>query len=229
MDKILIVEDDLDINNLLKIILEKNSYSVKQAFTGADGLTRLEENFDLVLLDLMMPVLSGEEMIKKMRSDSHNEPVIVITAKIDEETKNKVFEMGADDFITKPFKEQDLLNRVKANIRRYKTFNDSYKDEDQKILSHKSLKMLLNENRILIKGEELKATPIEYQILKTLLENPNKIFSKENLYKSAWQEDYFYEADTINVHISNLRNKIKKIDDEEYIETVWAVGYRLKK
>lgn len=89
--------------------------------------------------------------------------------------------------------------------------------------------MLLNENRILIKGEELKATPIEYQILKTLLENPNKIFSKENLYKSAWQEDYFYEADTINVHISNLRNKIKKIDDEEYIETVWAVGYRLKK
>lgn len=229
MDKILIVEDDLDINNLLKIILEKNSYSVKQAFTGADGLTRLEENFDLVLLDLMMPVLSGEEMIKKMRSDSHNEPVIVITAKIDEETKNKVFEMGADDFIAKPFKEQDLLNRVKANIRRYKTFNDSYKDEDQKILSHKSLKMLLNENRILIKGEELKATPIEYQILKTLLENPNKIFSKENLYKSAWQEDYFYEADTINVHISNLRNKIKKIDDEEYIETVWDVGYRLKK
>lgn len=229
MDKILIVEDDLDINNLLKIILEKNSYSVKQAFTGADGLTRLEENFDLVLLDLMMPVLSGEEMIKKMRSDSHNEPVIVITAKIDEETKNKVFEMGADDFITKPFKEQDLLNRVKANIRRYKTFNDSYKDEDQKLLSHKNLKMLLNENRILIKGEELKATPIEYQILKTLLENPNKIFSKENLYKSAWQEDYFYEADTINVHISNLRNKIKKIDDEEYIETVWAVGYRLKK
>lgn len=228
MNKILIVEDDKDINNLLKIILERNGYHISQANTGENGLDILnKEDFDLVLLDLMMPIMTGEEMITKMRAEGKNEPVIIITAKIDEQTKFHVFDIGADDFITKPFKESDLLNRVKANIRRYRHLNDNINERN--ILTHKNLKLYVDENRVLINEKEMRTTPIEFEILKTLLKNPNKIFSKENLYKSVWDDDYFYEDDTINVHISNLRSKIKKLDSQEYIETVWAVGYRLKK
>lgn len=229
MNKILIIEDSIDINNLLKEILVKNEYEVVQAFTGADGFSRLNEDFDLILLDLMMPIMDGETFINKMREDNYKTPIIVITAKIDKETRYSVLDLGADDFITKPFDEKDVIYRIRANIRRYREFSDGKSIENSNVIEHKNLKLFQDENRITIKNNELKATPIEFNIIKTLLLNPNKIFSKENLYKAVWQDEYFYEADTINVHMSNLRSKLKKLDNEEYIETVWAMGYRLKK
>lgn len=226
MYKILVVEDDIAINNLLKEILTKEDYEVVQVFTGADGISRLSENFDLVLLDLMMPILDGETMISKMREGGFKEPIIVISAKIDSETRYRVLEIGADDFITKPFENMDVISRVKANIRRYRDFSA---ENSKAETVHKNLKYLEAESRFLLLGEDLKLTHIEYEILKTLIKNPNKIFSKENLYCSVWKEEYIYEAATINAHISNLRNKLKKLDDEEYIETIWGMGYRLKK
>ncbi|MDO5715589.1 MAG: response regulator transcription factor [Tissierellia bacterium] len=227
MNKILIVEDDLDINNLLRDILTAEGYQVTQAYTGADGLQRLEENFDLILLDLMMPIIDGETMILKMREDGYTEPIIVLSAKIDTETRYRILDIGADDFISKPFDRLDVLYRIKANIRRYRDFAQQKNQKD--VITFKKMVYDREDNRILLNNIELKLTPIEMEILKTLLENPNKIFTKENLYRSAWKEDYFYEADTINVHISNLRNKLKKIDPEDYIETIWGMGYRLKK
>ena len=226
MYKILVVEDDMDINNLLKEILHQEGYEVIQAFTGADGLSRLSEKVDVVLLDLMMPVLDGETMIGKMREAGFQEPILVISAKIDRETRYRVLEIGADDFITKPFDNRDVLSRVKANIRRYREFSDLPGNTSVKA---KNLEYIEGENRFILSGEELKLTPIEHEILKTLLKNPNKIFSKENLYRCAWKDDYIYEADTVNAHISNLRNKLKKWDEEDYIETIWGMGYRLKK
>lgn len=227
MYKVLIVEDDIDINNLLKEILLRDGYEVIQSFTGADGLIRLQEQVDIVLLDLMMPLVTGEEMIEKMRKEGYQEPIIVISAKIDEETRYHVLDIGADDFITKPFEEKNVLYRVKANIRRYREFSDSHK-QNRKVLQWKNLIYDDEQNMFTLCQNELKLTPIEREILLTLLKHPNKIFTKENLYQSAWKEDYIYEADTVNVHISNLRNKIKKLDSEEYIETLWGMGYRLK-
>lgn len=156
MNKILVVEDDKDINNLLKIILESNGYEVCQAYSGKMGIEMLNDDFDLVLLDLMMPLVSGEEMVVKMRAKNFNMPVIIITAKIDEKTKFYTFDIGADDFITKPFEKADLLNRVKANIRRYRHLNSNMSKNS--ILEFKNLKLYEDENRILIKGEELKVT-----------------------------------------------------------------------
>lgn len=226
MYKVLIVEDDIDINNLLKEFLIRANYQVVQAFTGADGLLHLKEKVDIVLLDLMMPVLNGEEMIERMRQEGYQEPIIVISAKVDEDTRYHVLDIGADDFITKPFQEKNVLYRVKANIRRYREFS-SQKQRD--VMQWKNLVYDRNKNTFTLADQELKVTPIEREILLTLLQNPAKIFTKENLYQAAWKEDYIYEADTVNVHISNLRNKIKKLDREEYIETLWGMGYRLKK
>lgn len=226
MKKILIVEDDLDINNLLAEILKGAGYETDSAYTGREALLLLKlKEYDLVILDLMMPNMTGEEVIQEIRKNNKIS-IIVISAKGDKDTKINVLKLGADDFIKKPFDIDEVLAQVQANIRRYRDF---YPVEiERKILVFKDIELNEEEKVVRVFDNELKLTPIEYEILKLLMENPNRIYSKENIYKNVWNDDYIYDADTINAHMSNLRNKLKKFSEVDHIETIWGMGYRLK-
>lgn len=225
--KVLIIEDDRDINLLLGKILNRNNYEVISAYTGIEGKLFTDvEDFDLILLDLMLPGMSGEEVIKYIRKRKKEMPILVISAKVDKETKLNVLGIGADDFIIKPFDADEVLARVNANLRRYKEFFGF--NILHKTLQYKDLEMDLEEFKIEVKEQEINLTPIEFEILKLLLSHPKKIFTKENIYKSVWKDEFCGDENTVNVHISNIRNKINQIDNEtEYIKTIWGMGFRI--
>ena len=222
--KIMIVEDDIDINNLLKELLSEEGYELTQCFTAREALLMEISEFDLILLDLMMPFMSGEEFIKEVRERKMSIPIIVLSAKIDKETRIGVLKDGADDFITKPFDFDDVLARVEANIRRYRDFTKEIKK-----LEVKDLKYNYEEECFYLFDEPLKLTMVESKILKLFLENPKKIFTKKNIYEAVWEDYFAADEDIINAHISNIRRKIKNKTKEEYIETLWGIGYRLNK
>ncbi len=226
--EILIVEDDEDINNLLKEILLAEGYKVRQSFSGTEGkMVYSMSGADLVILDLMMPGLTGEELLIELRKED-TIPVIVISAKLDTETKVNLLKMGADDFIEKPFEVAEVLARVEAQLRRFFQFSTG-KNAREDIISFKNLELNNTERRVLVGGSEIKLTVKEYDILRLLLTYPKKVFTKSNIYESIWGEDAFMDDNTLNVHISNLRTKIQKFDqEEEYIETIWGIGFKLK-
>lgn len=226
MEKILVVEDDRDINELVVEILNKNEYEAYGALNAREANLFLQiHDFDLILLDLMMPEISGEEFLKALRKDKKL-PVIVLSAKISKESKINVLKMGADAFIEKPFDKDELIAIVEANIRRYRDFNGE-KDNNKDELSYKDIHIDLNSMSVEVKHEPIKLTPIEYKILLLLMKNPDRIFTRENLYEEVWEDEYFFDSDTINAHISNLRSKLKKASGENYIKTVWSIGYKL--
>lgn len=227
MEKILVVEDDKDINDLVVEILKKGGYESFGALNAREANLFLQiHDFDLILLDLMMPGMSGEDFLVKLRKNKKL-PVIVLSAKIAKESKINVLNIGADAFIEKPFDKDELLAIVGATIRRYKDFNDK-KYVKSKILNFKDLNVDLDSMTVTAKKNLIKLTPIEYKILVSLMKNPNRIFTRENLYNEVWEDEYLYDSDTINAHISNLRSKIKKVTGDNYIETVWSIGYKLK-
>lgn len=227
MEKILVVEDDKDINDLVVEILKKGGYESFGALNAREANLFLQiHDFDLILLDLMMPGMSGEDFLVKLRKDKKL-PVIVLSAKIAKESKINVLNIGADAFIEKPFDKDELLAMVGATIRRYKDFNEK-KYVKSKILKFKDLNVDLDTMTVTAKNNLIKLTPIEYKILVALMKNPNRIYTRENLYNEVWEDDYLYDSDTINAHISNLRSKIKRVTGENYIETVWSIGYKLK-
>lgn len=221
---ILIIEDDTDINNILKEILESNGYNTTSAYSGTESTIYLDKiKFDLVLLDLMLPGLDGESILEYIRS-SNNVPIIVISAKDDVRLKAKLLRIGADDYITKPFDNEEVLARVITNIRRYNHQNEDDVDE----LIFKDITLNKKSKSIKVSSKKLSLTNKEYKIIELMLSNQNKVFSKSNLFESVWEEDYAYDDNTINVHMSNIRNKLKKINEkEEYIETIWGMGYKL--
>lgn len=225
--RVLIIEDDREINLLLGKILNRENHEVVSAHTGIEGkLFTDSQDFDLILLDLMLPGMSGEELIEYIRNRKKEMPILVISAKIDKETKLNVLKIGADDFIMKPFDTDEVLARVNANLRRYKEFSSS--NIFYKTLKYKDLEMDLEEIKISVKEEEISLTPIEFEILKLLLSHPKKIFTKENIYKGVWNDEFYGDENTVNVHISNIRNKINSIDSEnEYIKTIWGMGFRM--
>lgn len=226
MEKILVVEDDRDINDLVVEILKKNGYEAFGALNAREANLFLRiHDFDLILLDLMMPEISGEEFLESLRRDKKL-PVIVLSAKISKESKINVLKMGADAFIEKPFDKDELIAIVEANIRRYKDFNGE-KDNNKDELSYKDIHIDLNSMSVEVKNKPIKLTPIEYKILLLLMQNPDRIFTRENLYEEVWEDEYFFDSDTINAHISNLRSKLKKASGENYIKTVWSIGYKL--
>lgn len=222
MTKILVVEDDNEINRLIKDYFVFQGYDVICAFNGIEALSCVQSDKDIsiILLDLMLPFQSGDRVIQKIREFS-DIPVIVISAKNTIQTKIDVIRLGADDYITKPFDLDELLVRVEAVLRR------SRKSDNQK-LSFKDILLDTQTKTVTISGNVVEMTATEYGILELMLKNPKKLFSKANLFESVWNEDYFGDDSTVKVHISNLRNKIKKYSNEEYIETVWGMGYRLK-
>lgn len=225
--KILIVEDDNNINKLVATLMKKSGYEVVQAFSGTEAMIYLQSNnFHLVLMDLMLPGMSGEELIKNIRK-TKTMPVMVISAKLDKEVKLQLFRLGADDYITKPFDIEELSARIEANIRRYMEFNNNA-PVDQ-ILTYKDI--MLNKETKEVRANEitLNLTAREYNILELLLTHPKKVFSKANIFESVWEEEYLCDENTVNVHMSNLRNKLQKANPkEEYIETIWGMGYKLK-
>ena len=225
MQEVWIVEDDVNINALLLEALSKAGYICRQVFSGTEAVLLLESeqfnNCGVILLDLMLPGKSGEEVLSLIRKKG-NTPVIVLTAKGELEDKVGLLSKGADDYITKPFEIKEVVVRVQVQLRRMN------KTEERDILSHKEMQLDRKNFQVKI-GEEVlpKITKQEFSILELLLKHPKQVFSKEEIFEYAWEEIYMGETKTLDVHISNIRKKIKVITQEEYIETIWGIGYRL--
>lgn len=222
MQTILIIEDDTNINNMIKEILEKREYVCIQASSGTEGVLYAEkENPALVILDLMLPGMPGEEVLVKIK-ENKDIPVIVLSAKDSLDSKISLLNCGAEDYMTKPFAGDELAARVNVQLRRF-----AASEEKEKQLTYKELLLDEKNYTVYVAGEELALTRQEYKILELFLLNPNRVFSKRDIYDYAWDEIYLGEDKTINVHISNIRKKIKNITREDYIETVWGIGFRL--
>ena len=221
MKKILIIEDDANINNLLRDLLTQHKYSPTQAFSGTEALLRLQSfKYDLILLDLMLPGKTGEEVLADIRKKS-DIPVIALTAVIGKESVVNLLRAGANDYISKPFDNAELLARIEVQLR-------GSSSVQEKILHFHEL--ILDTERFdgFIGDSALKLSKREYEILKLLIENPTKVFTKNNLYESVWNDEFLGDDNTINVHISKLRSKIARLTDKEYIQTVWGIGFRMK-
>jgi Response regulators consisting of a CheY-like receiver domain and a winged-helix DNA-binding domain len=221
MIHILVIEDDKEINKLLCNILNENNYNCSSEYSGKSALKVLRSSiFDIVLLDLMLPEISGEELLKQYRSFS-NIPVIIISAKDETAVKVDMLRTGADDYITKPFENEEVLARVESNLRRSQRYISS-------LLVSGPLEFDTESNCCRVSGQPVSLTGTEMKILKLLMENPQKLFTKANIFSSVWNESYNYDDNAINTHISNIRRKLKSIcSDHEFIETVWGIGYKL--
>lgn len=220
--RILIIEDDQEINMLLSEILTKSNFETVVAYSGTEGLLQLEHNtFDLILLDLMLPGKSGEELIKEIREKSIT-PIIVISAKVDVDHKVKVLKMGADDYITKPFNQDEVLARVEVQLRKASVHTPHTSE-----MKWRGLKILKDKRFATLNNQELQLTNAEFDILVLLLSKPERALSKKEIYESIWKETYYGDDNTISVHISNLRKKFSEITSEEYIKTIWGIGFML--
>ena len=244
MPNILIVEDDININNLLCEVLVKAGYTCEQAFSGTEAKLLLnikEKDYTLVLLDLMLPGASGEEVLKEIRKHGRL-PVIVLTAKDSIDDKIGVLTDGADDYITKPFEIREVLARIQVQLRHIevetkgeteaetevKTKAGIQKGQGSGRLEFRDMVLTRSTFEVSIGGRVLpKITKQEFAILELLLKNPKQVFSKEDIFEYAWDEPYMGETKTLDVHISNIRKKIKTVTPDEYIETIWGIGYRL--
>lgn len=225
MDKILIIEDNKDVNQLLKEALTEEGYQVETAFDGLSGSRILKSgNFDLLILDIMLPYKSGDEILRELRSYS-DIPVIILSAKDMVGTKIDLLTLGADDYITKPFDIGELSARIASHLRRLHKLKKS-----ELVITYKDMVLDANTKRITVNNKELDLTAKEYLILELLMEERGKVFTKANIYETVWKEEYFEDDNAVKTHMSNLRSKLKKANPaEEYIETVWGLGYRLYK
>lgn len=216
MKTILIVEDDMNIHNLIKKLLLKEQYKVVDAYSGTEALMLIEkEKINLILLDLMLPGINGEEIIRKI----NNIPIIVISAKISVEDKVTNLLNGADDYITKPFNNDELLARIKVKLRSNKSINDE--------LIYKELHLLNDKRTLLINNNKIYLTKTEYAILKQLLLFSNEVISKNKLLELISIDTLDCDENSLKVHISNLKKKIHKFTTNKYIESVWGIGYKI--
>lgn len=229
-EKVLIVEDDADIREGVRILLESENYAVQEAENGQRGLELLTEDTDLVILDVMMPGISGLRTCEEIRKIS-NVPVLFLTAKTQESDKLIGLMAGGDDYLSKPFSYAELLGRVKALVRRYRIYMGKYEQENEKeepYLEIGGIRVHTSFNEVFVHDIEKNMTDIEYNILLLMMRHRGKIFSAQNLYESVWQEPYFYSCNsTIMVHIRNLRVKLEKDPkNPKFIRTVWGKGYK---
>ena len=231
MNHVLVVEDDKEIREGVEIYLKSQGYEVFQAADGVEGLEVIEkEDIHLAIVDIMMPRMDGISMVVKLR-EKYDFPVIFLSAKSEEVDKIMGLNMGADDYITKPFTPMELLARVNSQLRRYRRFMERLGDKEENSRIHTIGGLEINEDNVevTVDGEPVKMTPIEYKILLLLMKNPGRVFSAEEIYERVWNERAI-NTDTIMVHVRNIREKIEVNPREpKYLKVVWGVGYKIEK
>lgn len=228
--RILIIEDDQDIRESVRILLEGEGFSIEEAKDGFEGLEKLSDAIDLVILDIMMPGMSGIQTCQKIRESSYV-PILFLTAKSGESDKVLALMAGGDDYLVKPFSYAELSARVKAILRRHRQYIQKEKQPVEDWIQYDRLKISSRMNKVFLKEEEVLLTDTEYEILRLFMQYPSKIFSVENIYESVWDEPFYANsANTVMVHIRKLRTKIEKNPQKpDYIKTVWGKGYRFGK
>lgn len=231
MNHVLVVEDDKEIREGVEIYLKSQGYEVFQAADGVEGLEVIEkEDIHLAIVDIMMPRMDGISMVVKLR-EKYDFPVIFLSAKSEEVDKIMGLNMGADDYVTKPFTPMELLARVNSQLRRYRRFMEKLGDKEENSRIHTIGGLEINEDNVevTVDGEPVKMTPIEYKILLLLMKNPGRVFSAEEIYERVWNERAV-NTDTIMVHVRNIREKIEVNPREpKYLKVVWGVGYKIEK
>ena len=225
MYKILVCDDDREIVEAIEIYLSQEGYQILKAYDGIEALEILEkEEVNLLIIDVMMPRLDGIRATLKIR-EKNSLPIIILSAKSEDTDKILGLNIGADDYVTKPFDIKEVTARVEVQIRRAETTG---RKEEEHRFTYQELELNKGDFTVKVGNTELPhITKQEFSILELLLKHPKKVFSKEEMFEYAWEEQYMGETKTLDVHISNIRKKIKAVTDKEYIETVWGIGYRL--
>lgn len=233
--KILVVDDEHDIADLLEVYLQNENYIVYKFYSAKDALTCIEqEELDLAILDIMLPDISGFSLCQKIR-ETHTYPIIMLTAKDEETDKITGLTLGADDYVTKPFRPLELIARVKAQLRRYKKYSPTpieERKEERKtnfLLTYDKLQLNTQTYECLLDGENVALTPTEFSILRILLEHKGTVVTVEDLFCSVWKDEYYSKnSSTITVHIRHLREKLQDTAEKpKYIKTIWGVGYKI--
>lgn len=229
---VLVVEDEKDIRDALEIYLKNQGYKVFKAANGEEGLSLINSNkIHLAIVDIMMPIMDGKTMVMKLRQE-YDFPVIMLTAKSEEIDKITGLNIGADDYVTKPFNPMEIIARVNSQIRRYAKYlklKEGNNEEDEKVLSIGGLELNLSTKEVFLDEELVKITPIEYRILQLLMNSPGRVFSAEEIYERVWNEEAI-NTDTVMVHIRHIREKIE-LDSKKpkYLKVVWGIGYKIEK
>lgn len=229
-EKILIVDDEKDIADLLEVYLKNENYTIHKYYSAREALAFIEnEEADLAILDIMLPDINGFTLCQKIR-EKYTYPVIMLTAKDEETDKITGLTLGADDYVTKPFRPLELIARVKAQLRRYKKYTPVLpQSEPAKVLTYKKLVLNLQTYECKLGGEAVALTPTEFSILRILLENQGMVVTLEELFHRVWEDEYYSKnSSTITVHVRHLREKLKDTEEKpKYIKTVWGVGYKI--
>jgi len=227
--KILVADDSTEIIEILQILLTGEGYEVVTAANGEEAVGLVDDQIDLIILDVMMPVKSGYVACAEIRKKTMA-PILFLTAKTQDSDKSIGFSAGGDDYLTKPFSYSELIARVKSLLRRYYVYQGKSGGSASEVLVTGDLSVNLATHEVTVEGREVSLTAREYMILVLMLKNRRKIFSSENLYESVWKEPYFYSANNnVMVHIRNLRKKVEKDpQNPEYIKTMWGRGYYIE-
>lgn len=230
-DKILIVDDEVEIADLIEVYLTNENYTVFKFYTAKEALECINTTeLDLAILDIMLPDITGFALCQRIREE-YTYPVIMLTAKDEETDKITGLTLGADDYITKPFRPLEMVARVKAQLRRYKKYNPAHSaGAANDVISHSGLIMNIKTHECLLNEKPLVLTPTEFSILRILLENKGNVVSAEELFHKIWQDEYYSKSNnTITVHIRHLREKLNDtVDNPSYIKTIWGVGYKIE-
>lgn len=230
-EQILIVDDEAEIADLIELYLKNENYAVHKFYTAREALACVEtEQLDLAILDIMLPDMSGFDLCRRIR-EKHTYPVIMLTAKDGEMDKITGLTLGADDYITKPFRPLEMVARVKAQLRRYKKYNPAHgAEESGEIMEHAGLVLNAKTHECLLDEQPLALTPTEFSLLRILLENKGNVVSAEELFHQIWKDEYYTKNNnTITVHIRHLREKLRdSVEHPRFIKTIWGVGYKIE-
>lgn len=223
----LIADDEKEIRDLLKTYLKRECYEVDVAVDGEDALRLFEQNhYHLVILDVMMPKIDGIEVCRRMRNHT-NVPILMLTAKDLEGDKILGLSIGADDYITKPFSVNEVLARIKAMLRRFLVLGSESRSDEQSLIQFKGLTIDLKTYTVTAGGQEISLTAKEFELLKFFASNPGQVFTKTQLFRNAWSDQYIEDDNTVMVHIRRLRKKIEPDpSDPQFVQTVWGIGYK---
>ena len=223
---ILIIEDDTSINKMLSKLLQQNGYNTISAYSGTEGVLVHNDSVDLIILDIMLPGKNGDEIIEELKQKKEV-PIIISSAKVDVDSKVKALMMGADDYITKPFSNEELLARIAVRLR---NFEGNNKNDKARLIEYKDIIIGADDFSAKCNGIEMDLSKHEFMLLKLLVENYNRTCTKSMIYDYIWDYDESADDNTLNVHISKLRKKLRQCNpDIDYIETVWGIGYRMRK